>query len=126
MRRYQPNRRAVPFLQEIAGLLPAEDVVRRVAPRAALEVDLPGEETQEQRRVVETPRALALCEHLAEKALSLAASQETLLKRGLRAATIMAMSHIEAGRYPDACPQERVRENATDALYETVNYRTGL
>src|SRR5207247_8816208 len=45
----------VALLQEIAGALPAEHVVRRVAPRRALEVLLAHEELEEQRRLVELP-----------------------------------------------------------------------
>src|SRR3989449_208959 len=50
--------RGIAFLQEIAGALPAEHVVGRVAPRSALEVPLAHEELQEQRRLVELPPAL--------------------------------------------------------------------
>src|SRR5215510_14064775 len=56
--------RRVALLQEVAGPLPAEHVVGRVAPRRALEVLLAQEELQEQRRLVEPPAALGIREDL--------------------------------------------------------------
>ena len=51
-------RAAVALLQQVARALPAEDVVRRVAPGRALEVPIPFEELQEQRRLIEHPAAV--------------------------------------------------------------------
>src|SRR2546427_8385506 len=47
--------RGIAVLKQITGLLPAEDVVGRVAPRRALVVHLAHEEVQEERRLVEPP-----------------------------------------------------------------------
>src|SRR5437879_6069624 len=47
----------VALLEEVAGTLPAEDVVGRIAPRRALEFLLAHEELQEERRLVEPPAA---------------------------------------------------------------------
>src|SRR5258705_11329277 len=44
------ERRRVALLQQVAGALPAEEVVGRVAPRRALELLLAHEELQEERR----------------------------------------------------------------------------
>src|SRR5262245_20552907 len=59
--------RGVSFLQEVAGPLPAKDVVRGVSPRSALEVLLAHEELQKQRRLVEPPAALGIREDLREE-----------------------------------------------------------
>src|SRR5499426_1425954 len=71
--------RGVSFLQEVAGPLPAKYVVRRVAPRSALEVLLAHEELQEQRRLVEPPAALGIREDLREKLVRSLGPQEMLL-----------------------------------------------
>src|SRR5206468_12014682 len=47
--------RGVPFLAEIAGALPAKDVVGRITPPPALAVLLTHEEVEEQRGLVEPP-----------------------------------------------------------------------
>src|SRR5262249_35306948 len=75
--------RGVSFLQEVAGPLPAEYVVRRVAPRSALEVLLAHEELQEQRRLVEPPAALGIREDLREELVRALAHEDEILIRGL-------------------------------------------
>ena len=70
----------VAFAQQVAGLLPAEDVARRHAPGRAVIGLVAGEEIEEQVRVDEIPvLALAHAEHLAEQLLGLAPAQEVLL-----------------------------------------------
>src|SRR5262249_34565017 len=71
--------RGVSFLQEVAGPLPAEHVVRGIAPRSALEVLLAHEELQEQRRLVEPPAALGTREDLREELVRALGPEEMLL-----------------------------------------------
>ena len=57
----------VTLAEQVAGLLPAEDVARRHAPRRALIILIAGEEVQEQAGMHEIPLlALAEREHVAE------------------------------------------------------------
>src|SRR6201989_904918 len=64
----------VAFAEQIAGLLPAEDVARRHAPRGALIGLVAGEEVEEQAGMHEVPLlALAEREHVAEQLLGLGA-----------------------------------------------------
>src|SRR5581483_12101542 len=57
----------VPVLEEVAGPLPAEQVVRGIAPRRALVLPLAHEELQEQRRLVEPPSPLRVPQDAAEE-----------------------------------------------------------
>src|SRR5262249_24438831 len=59
-----PERLRVTFLQQITRFLPAENVVRGVAPGRALKVVLALEEYQEQRREVELPTLLGLFQNV--------------------------------------------------------------
>src|SRR5262249_11915999 len=49
------KRPRVAFLNQVARLLPAKEVVRRVSPRRAFQLPLPLQEKQEQRRLIEAP-----------------------------------------------------------------------
>ena len=72
----------VALAEQIAGLLPAEDVARRHAPRGAVEFLVAGEEVEEHRGVRDVPLlALAERKHLAEQFLGLAAVEEVFLVR---------------------------------------------
>src|SRR5262249_19129164 len=74
------ERPGVAFAQQVAGLLPAENVAGRHAPRRAVIGLVAGEEIEEQVRVDEIPLfALAHAEDLAEKLLGLAPAKEMLL-----------------------------------------------
>src|SRR6267143_2844561 len=83
----------VALLQEIAGALPAEHVVRRVAPRGALEVLLTHEELEEQRRLVELPAPLRVREHRREQLVGALATEEMLLVGRLRVAVTRRDHH---------------------------------
>src|SRR5580698_4886812 len=86
----------IAFAEQIAGLLPAEDVARRHAPRGAFIVLVAREEIQEQAGMHEIPLlALAEREYVAEQLLGLGAVEEMLLIRG--ALIGVARRH----RYPD-------------------------
>src|SRR5262245_22747671 len=74
----------VAVLQEIAGPLPPEHVVGRVAPRRALVVVLAHEEAEEERRLVEAPAALGVRQDRAEELIGAAPAEEVLLVRRLR------------------------------------------
>src|SRR3954449_7743328 len=66
--------------EQVAGLLPTQQRVRRDSPRGALEVASPFEEVEEQRRVVESPLlAPALVERLLEQLAGLRDAEEVLL-----------------------------------------------
>src|ERR1700733_1849669 len=72
--------------EQVAGTLPAEYVVGRIAPGRAGIGLVAGQEIQEQRGVIEGPGALAVAlflafEDLAEQALAGAAAQEHILAR---------------------------------------------
>ncbi len=70
----------VAFTEQIAGLLPAEDVARRHAPRRALVFLVAGEEVQEEAGMHEVPLlALAERKDVAEQLLGLGAVEEVLL-----------------------------------------------
>src|SRR5271166_1731018 len=74
------ERRRISLAEEIAGLLPAEHVAGRHAPRRAAEVAVAGEEIEEQGRVQKTPTlAFAHGENVAEQLLRLTAGQEMRL-----------------------------------------------
>ncbi len=76
------ERLAVAFLQEVAGPLPAEDVVGGVAPRRAFVVHAALEEFDEVGREVELPGFFAVFEDFAEELFRLFAFQKVLLIRG--------------------------------------------
>ncbi len=69
----------VAVLQQVAGLLPAEDGVRRHAPRRAGQVLLAHQELHEDGRRVELPGLLAVRKDRAEHLAALRAAQEVLL-----------------------------------------------
>src|SRR5208282_6004938 len=76
------ERRGISLAEEIAWLLPAEDVAGRHAPRRASEVAVAGEEIEEKARVHEAPPpALAHGENVSEQLLRLPAGEEVLLIR---------------------------------------------
>src|SRR5262249_2340149 len=73
----------VAFTEQIAGLLPAENIARGHAPGRALVVLVAREEVEEQALVQEIPAiAVAELEHIGEETLGLLAVQEVLLIRG--------------------------------------------
>src|SRR5580700_6555916 len=74
------ERLCVAFAEQIAGLLPAEDIARRHAPRRAVVGLVARKEVEEQAGVHEVP-ALAFTqrENLAEELLGLATVEEVLL-----------------------------------------------
>src|SRR5205085_6924605 len=70
----------VALAEEVAGLLPAEDIARRHAPRRAVGFLIAGEEVEEHAGVHQLPAlVLAEREDLAEQLLGLAPRQEVLL-----------------------------------------------
>src|SRR6185369_2443325 len=70
----------VAFAEQIAGLLPAENVARRHAPWRAFVGLVAGEEIQEQAGMHEVPLlALAAGKYVAEQLLGLRAVEEVLL-----------------------------------------------
>ena len=72
--------RDVAFAEQIAGLLPAEDVARRHAPGRAVIFAVAGEEVEEQGRMHQLPLlALAEREDAAEQLLGLATVEEVVL-----------------------------------------------
>src|SRR5882724_4579179 len=70
----------IPVLEEIAGPLPAEDVVGGIAPGRALEVALAHQELQEEGRLVEAPAPLRRAEHPREQLVRPLAPQEEELE----------------------------------------------
>src|SRR5260370_30696590 len=74
------ERLGVAFAQEVARLLPAENVARGHSRRCAMVGVVAGEEIQEQGRMDEVPAlALAVGEDLEEQLLGLAAIEEVIL-----------------------------------------------
>src|SRR5690349_9606211 len=72
----------VAFAEQIAGLLPAEDVARGHAPRRAMIVLIAGEKVEEQAGMHEIPLlALAERKDVAEQLLGLGPVEEVLLVR---------------------------------------------
>src|SRR4051812_10698752 len=61
----------ISVLKQVAGLLPAEDVVRRHSPRCALIFPAPHKELQEKRAHVEFPLLVAIAQDIAEEAAGL-------------------------------------------------------
>src|SRR5213593_2271276 len=76
--------RRVPLLEEVAGTLPAEDVVGRVPPRCALEVARAHEELEEEGRLVELPAALRIRQDAREQLVGPLPTEEMLLVGRLR------------------------------------------
>ena len=77
------ERLRVALLEQIAGLLPPEDVIGRIAPGRALVLPPPHQEIQEQRRLIELPALLRAPQNTGKqfpRALSL---QKMLLVRRL-------------------------------------------
>ena len=70
----------ITFLQEIAGLLPTEDVIRRITPRRALIFFLPHQEIQEEGRLVELPSCLGTTQDLRKEFPRPSLLQEMLLE----------------------------------------------
>src|SRR5262245_21767696 len=77
------ERLSVAVLQQVAGLLPAEDVVRRHAPWGAGVLPLSHQKLEEERRHVEAPVGFAVRENGAEEPPRAGASQKMLLVRRL-------------------------------------------
>src|SRR5215467_15935506 len=77
------ERLRVAVVEKVAGLLPAEDVVIRVAPRRAFVIDLAHQEFQEEDRLVELPplaaRRAQRTENFFEEGLGLIAFEEVVL-----------------------------------------------
>ncbi len=73
----------VAVLEEVARLLPAEDVVGGAAPRGALEIEIALEELEEEGREVELPALLRVLEDLLEEVLAVVAVEELVLVRRL-------------------------------------------
>src|SRR5262245_65052377 len=74
------ERLGVTFAEQVAGLLPAEDVARRHAPGRAVIGLVAGEEVEVQAGMDEGPLlALAAGKHVAEQLLGLAPVEEVLL-----------------------------------------------
>ena len=71
----------IPLLEQIAGLLPSEDVVRWIPPRRTLVLTPPHKKIQKQRGLVELPTWLGASKDLGEKLLSPLPLQEMLLIR---------------------------------------------
>src|SRR5271156_7233307 len=70
----------IAFAEQVAGLLPAENVAGRHAPRRAMEFLIAGEEIEEHAGMRQVPvLALAQREHLAEQFLGVAAIEKVLL-----------------------------------------------
>src|ERR1035441_5590303 len=84
----------VALLEQIAGLLPAEDVIGRHAPRRALVIAVAHQEFEKQRRHIELPCGLAVGQNGAEEATHAGPAQESMLVRRLVVAV--------AGRKHDA------------------------
>src|SRR5712691_13015227 len=74
------ERARIALAEQVARLLPAEDVARRHAPRRAVIGLVAGEEVEEEAGMHELPAlALPIREDLAEELLGLAAVEEVLL-----------------------------------------------
>src|SRR5713226_7417764 len=71
----------VPVLQQIAGLLPAEDVIGWHAPRSASISSLAHQKLEEQLRLVELPTRLAIRQNGPEQAPCASPPEEMLLVR---------------------------------------------
>ena len=73
----------VPLLQQVARLLPSEDVEGGTAPRSALKVALTHEELKKERAHVELPALLAIGKNHLKELIGLAATKKTILIGGL-------------------------------------------
>src|ERR1700687_392280 len=69
----------VPVLQQVAGLLPAEDVIGRHAPRSASIGSLAHQKFEEQLRLVELPTRFAIRQNGAEQAPRASPPEKVLL-----------------------------------------------
>src|ERR1700691_1803914 len=69
----------IAVLEEVARLLPAEDVVGRAAPGSAREIEVALKELKEQRREVELPTFPGVLKDLLEEGLRLVAMEEVFL-----------------------------------------------
>lgn len=72
----------VAILEEIAGLLPAEDIVGGISPRGAVVIHVPLEELEEIRGEIEFPGLLSVPEDLLKKFFRAVATEEMLLVGG--------------------------------------------
>src|SRR6516162_6603222 len=111
------ERGGVALLKQIAGTLPAEDVVGRVAPRRALELLLAHEELQEQRRLIEPPPALRLRQNLRDQIVGALGAQEVLLIRRLveELAHAQRIGVVEQGRV------RRDAESPAERLFDALD-----
>jgi len=69
----------VTILEEVAGFLPAEDIVGWISPRGAVVIDVPLEELEEIRGEIEFPGLLTVREDLLKKFLCPVATEKVLL-----------------------------------------------
>src|ERR1019366_609290 len=69
----------VAFLEQVAGLLPTEDVKGRHAPRDAIVFAVAHQKLEEERRHVEFPSGLAIGEDGAEETADAGAAEEAIL-----------------------------------------------
>src|SRR6266581_7422814 len=128
--------RGIAFLHQVAGALPAEDVVGGVAPRRALEVPLAHQKLQEQRRLVELPPALRVRQERGEEVVGALGAKEMLLVGRLRVAVARRDHHaldaqihhgVEELAHPErvgAVEERRVRghpEATTERLLDPLD-----
>src|SRR5208337_4905685 len=99
---------SVAVLQQVAGLLPPEQVEGWHAPCRAGIVALAHEEFQKQRRLVEYPPRLAVRQDGAEQPPSARASQEVLLV-GRLVVRVAGREHHAFGRDPSSRRRRRAR-----------------
>src|SRR6266852_8267370 len=69
----------IPVLQQVAGLLPAEDVIGRHAPRSASIGSLAHQKLKEQLRLIELPASFAIGQNCAEQPPRASPPEEVLL-----------------------------------------------
>lgn len=69
----------IPFLEKIAGLLPAEDIISRIAPRRTLVLTFAHQKIQEQRGLIKTPARFGIGENARKELLRATPFQEILL-----------------------------------------------
>jgi hypothetical protein len=83
----------IAVLEEIARLLPAEDVGRWVPPGGALILQLPHQELQKQRRLIESPSPLAVTENVGKQPVRPLSPEKVLLIRRLHIAVTRGNHH---------------------------------
>src|SRR5256885_14084128 len=111
----------LPLLEEVAGTLPAEDVVGRVPPGCALEVARAHEELEEEGRLVELPAALRIRQDAREQLVGPLPTEEMLLVGRLRV-TVPRRDHHAL----DAEVHHRVEELArTERVVAVEKRRVG-